>query len=101
MIGMPGQRLVDRVVDHLADHVVQAVDVGWPNIHTWAPAYRLQAFQNLNSAGGVVAVVNGFCDVNRHVCVLTRVSLSFVGCRLLVARVTTDNEPLTMDMSHY
>ena len=37
----PGERLVDRVVHHLMDEMVQATFAGRADVHTGALAYRL------------------------------------------------------------
>ena len=47
----PGQRLVDSVVHHLKNHVVQACSIiGIADVHPWAFAYRLEAFKDLDAA---------------------------------------------------
>jgi hypothetical protein len=47
--GVPGQRLVDCVVDDLVDHVVQARPiVGVADVHAGPLAYGIKAFQNLD-----------------------------------------------------
>ena len=44
---MTGQRLVDRVVDDLVDHVMQAgAVIGVADIHAGTLADRVEAFQN-------------------------------------------------------
>jgi hypothetical protein len=43
-----GQGLVDRVVDHLVDQVVQRADVGAADVHAGAAAHGLQALQDLD-----------------------------------------------------
>ncbi len=43
-----GQRLVYRVVDHLIDQVMQTRGTGRANIHAWALAHCLQAFEDLD-----------------------------------------------------
>ena len=53
-VGVAGQRLVDGVVDHLIDHVVQArAVVGVADIHAGALAHGVQAFENLDGIGAV------------------------------------------------
>ena len=48
-MAMPGQRLVDGIVDDLEDHVVQAGPViRVPYVHTRTFADGIQAFENLN-----------------------------------------------------
>jgi hypothetical protein len=54
--GMPGQRLVHRIVDHLGEEVVQRLFVGAADIHAWAPAHRLEAFEHLDVARGVTSL---------------------------------------------
>src|SRR5690606_20095915 len=44
--GVPGHRLVDRVVDDLPDQVVQAAFTGRADVHAGPLAYGLQAFQD-------------------------------------------------------
>ncbi len=52
---MAGQRLVDRVVDDLVDHVMQArAVVGIADIHARPLADRVQALENLDGIGAVV-----------------------------------------------
>ena len=52
---MAGQRLVDRVVDDLVDHVVQAgAVVGVADIHAGPLAHRVEALQDLDRFGAVV-----------------------------------------------
>ena len=54
VVAVAGQRLVDRVVDDLEDHVVQAGAVGRvADVHAGALAHGVQALQDLD-AGGVV-----------------------------------------------
>jgi len=70
LIGMDGhpdilaiacQRLVDGVVDHLEDHVMQAgAIVGIADVHTGALANRIQSLEDLD--GGAV-VIGGSCVV--------------------------------------
>ena len=62
-LGMPGQRLVDRVVDDLVDHVVEAgAVVGVADIHARPLAHRVEAAQHLDRiravafAGGLAVV---------------------------------------------
>jgi hypothetical protein len=52
----PGQRLVDGVVDHLVDHVVQArAVVGVADIHARPFAHGIEAAQD-GDRGGVIGV---------------------------------------------
>ena len=52
-IAVAGERLVDRVVDHLIDKVVQTPRPGGADVHARAFANRLQAFQHLDLLGAV------------------------------------------------
>jgi hypothetical protein len=57
IVGVPGQRFVDGVVHHLEHHVMQAgavVDVA--DVHARALAHRLEAAQDGDFAGIVIAV---------------------------------------------
>ena len=57
---MAGQRLVDGVVDHLIDHVMQArAVVGVADIHAGPLADGVQPLQNLDGIGAVF----GLCAV--------------------------------------
>ena len=49
------ERLVDRVVDDLADQVVQPALVGAADVHAGTAANRLQPFQDLDVATAVVS----------------------------------------------
>ena len=52
---MAGQRLVDRVVDDLVDHVVEArAVVGVADVHARALAHRVEAAEHLDRASAVV-----------------------------------------------
>jgi hypothetical protein len=54
LVGVAGQRLVDGVVDHLIDHVVQArAVIGVADIHAGALAHGVQAFENLDGIRAV------------------------------------------------
>ena len=54
--GVTGKRLVDRVVDDLVHHVVQAgAVVGVADIHARALAHRVEAAEDFDLFGGVVA----------------------------------------------
>ena len=48
-----GERLIDRVVDHLIEEVVQPIRPGAANVHRRALANTLQPLQNLNLFCGV------------------------------------------------
>ena len=67
LVAVAGERLVDRVVDDLEDQVVQTGTVGGvADVHARPLAHRLQALEDLDAAGAVVAPAVGF---------LTRVGL--------------------------
>ena len=54
-VGMAGQRLVDGIVDHLIDHVMQArAVIGVADIHAGALAHRIEALEHLDGIGVVV-----------------------------------------------
>jgi hypothetical protein len=57
-VAVPGQRLVDGVVDHLGDQVVQAALAGRADVHARPLADRLEALEDLDVAG-VVRMVGG------------------------------------------
>ena len=48
-----GQNLVDGVIDHLLDEVMEPIDSGRPDVHTGAPADRLETFQYLDAVRGI------------------------------------------------
>ena len=50
---MTGQRLVDGVIDHLVDQMVEALVASRPNVHRGAQADSLQTLQNLDVVPGV------------------------------------------------
>src|SRR5207249_3768403 len=54
VVAEAGHRLVDAVVHDLDDEVVEAALVGAADIHAWAAAYCLQAFEDLDVAGGIL-----------------------------------------------
>lgn len=54
-----GQGLVDRVVDDLPEAVHEAALVGRADVHAGALAHGLEALEDLEVAGGVVAVAGG------------------------------------------
>ena len=55
--GVAGQGLVDGVVHHLVDQVVQAARARVADVHRRALAHGLQAFEHLDVVGRVMAVV--------------------------------------------
>jgi hypothetical protein len=59
-----GQGLVDRVVDHLVDEVVQAALAGGPDVHARALADRLEPLEDGDGAGVVLPAV-GYEAVGR------------------------------------
>ena len=60
-VGMAGKRLVDRVVDDLVDHVVQAgTVVGIADIHARPLANGIEALQDLDGIGTIFGVCAGF-----------------------------------------
>ena len=55
-IGMAGKRLVDGVVDHLVDHVVQAgAVIGVADIHARTLAHGIEALEDLDRIGAIFA----------------------------------------------
>ena len=56
MVAVSGQGLVDRVVDHLVDEMVQTAFRRAADIHARTLANGLQAFQYLNLISAIVAV---------------------------------------------
>src|SRR5712664_2773207 len=52
---MTGERLVDGVVDHLVDQVVQPLGAGAADVHVRALAHRLEALEDLDAVGRVFA----------------------------------------------
>src|SRR5688572_32767566 len=48
LVAVPGQRLVDRVVDDLIDQVVQPGRTGRADVHRRALPHRLEAFEDLD-----------------------------------------------------
>ena len=53
LAAMPGQILVDRVVDDLPQQVMQALTVDSSDIHRRPHADGFQTFENFNIAGAV------------------------------------------------
>ena len=56
MVTIASQSLIDRVVNHLVDEMVQAALRRAADVHARALSYSFQTFQNLNLIGAVVAV---------------------------------------------
>ena len=55
-VGMAGERLVHRVVDHLGEQMMQRLLVGAADIHAGAASHRLEPFEHLDVArrvGGI------------------------------------------------
>src|SRR5690606_34774793 len=53
-VGVTGQSLVNRVIDHLIDHVVQAgTIIGIADIHAGALAHGIEATQHLDAVGAI------------------------------------------------
>ena len=57
LVAVPGQRLVDRVVDDFVDQMVQARCTGRADVHGRPLANGLQAFENLDLVGAVFGSV--------------------------------------------
>ena len=74
LLAVAGDRLVDRVVHHLVDEVVETLGTGGPDVHRGPFSDRLEAFQNLDRAG-VVAHAGGVPMRNRRGCENAGVSL--------------------------
>ena len=55
-VGVAGDRLVHRVVDHFGEQVMQRLLVGAADIHAGAAAHRLQPFQHLDVARRVARI---------------------------------------------
>ena len=53
-VAVAGHGLVDGVVHHFVDHVVQRLDVGAADVHTGAAAHGLQPFEHLDIVCGIV-----------------------------------------------
>ena len=59
VVQKPRQRLVDGVVHHLVDQVVQAVDGGVADVHAGALAHRFKAFEDCNRRCAVLRLAGG------------------------------------------
>ena len=54
-VAMAGQRLVDGIIDHFVDHVMQTgAVIGIADIHAGPFAYRFQPFQDLDRIRAVL-----------------------------------------------
>ncbi len=61
VVAVAGQRLVDRVVDDLEDHVVQAgAVVRVADVHPGPLAHGFQPLEDLDAAGAVIGLAVGF-----------------------------------------
>ena len=50
LVAVSGQSLIDRIINNLEDHVVQACAViGVADVHARTLSYRIKALQNLNT----------------------------------------------------
>ena len=58
-VGMAGDRLVHRVVDHFGEDVMQRLLVGAADIHAGPAAHRLEPLQHLDVARRIVAAARG------------------------------------------
>ena len=58
-VGVAGERLVHRVVDHLGEQVMQRLLVGAADIHAGPAAHRLQPLQHLDVARRVAGLAGG------------------------------------------
>ena len=56
------QRLVDRVIHHLAHKVMQALHTGVANVHRGALAHCLKAFEHLNVMRRILLLFLLFSD---------------------------------------
>jgi hypothetical protein len=66
-VRVAGQRLVDGIVDHLIDHVMQArAVIRIPDIHAGALAHRIEALEHLDAVGAVF-VGNGIFAIGHGV----------------------------------
>ena len=69
VVAMPGQRLVDRVIHDLEDHVVQAGAIGGvADVHPRPLAHSLQAFQLLNARFVVGRLAVQFTHARSELC---------------------------------
>ena len=62
LAGMAGQRLVDGVVHHLVDHVMQAgAVIGVADIHARTLAHGVESLEHLDRFGAIGVVFGGYC----------------------------------------
>ena len=67
-IAMPRERLVDGIVGNFKHHVMQATAIiGVADIHAWALAHCIQAFQNLDAIGTIFILVGVSCAIRRGI----------------------------------
>ena len=55
-VGVAGERLVHRIVDHLGEQVMERLLVGAADIHAGPPAHRLEPLQHLDMARGIAGL---------------------------------------------
>ncbi len=60
-VAVSGQGLVDRVIHHLIDQMMEPADGGIPDIHRRPAADRLHPLQNLDGRGIVIGFGRGLC----------------------------------------
>lgn len=65
VVAVAGEGLVDRVVDHLVDEVVQTTLSGRADVHAGTLAHGLESFEDRDVAGTVPSV-DGSGDVGRR-----------------------------------
>ena len=65
-VGETGERLIDRVVDHLVHEVMQAVLSRRPDVHGGTLAHRLESLEDGDAVRAVVVVLIGVAGVLRH-----------------------------------
>jgi hypothetical protein len=63
LVAVTGHGLVNRVVNDLPDQVVEALEAGGTDVHTWAFAHRVKAFEHRDGVSAVRSV--GLCGIAR------------------------------------
>src|SRR6266542_1950070 len=64
VVAIAGERLVDRVVEHLEHHVVQAGSVRRvADVHAGALAHRVETLQDLDAVGVVIGAIAIHCEL--------------------------------------
>ena len=58
-VGVPGERLVHGIVDHLGEQVMQRLLVGAADIHARAAAHRLEALQDFDMLCRIAGFARG------------------------------------------